>query len=70
MVLHSLRRYVEVIKMDEKYKSHTNYDRIKNIPIGEIVHLIDELNLTREFIVKQNLVNELNDFVKNNHKNI
>jgi len=47
----------------------TNYDKIKNIPIGEIVHLIDELNLTREFVFKQGLVNELNDYVKNNRKN-
>lgn len=57
------------IDIIDKIKSNTSYDKIKNIPIGEIVHLIDELNLTREFIVKQNLVNELNTFVKNNRKN-
>lgn len=45
----------------------TSYDRI--IPIGEITHIIHELDLTREFIIKQNLVKELNDYVKNNHKN-
>ena len=57
------------IDVIDNIKSNTNYDRIKNIPIGEIIHIIHELDLTREFIIKQNLVNELNDFVKNNHKN-
>lgn len=67
---------VECINCGEKHYNFvtkdyptTNYDKIKNIPIGEIVHLIDELNLTREFVFKQGLVNELNDYVKNNRKN-
>ena len=56
------------IDVIDKTKSDITYDRIKNIPIGEITHIIHELDLTREFIIKQNLVKELNDYVKNNHK--